>query len=351
MRAAIDRSFADPAAALPHALRTEIIYFHATESQTKLSYYFARDFSPELDVLRTHLGWVLPFDLLALVTDGRALAIPAVPVAASLATCVLFYVSSEYRHPVVPCLLLFAVSGARRAVGWLRAPLTWRTVAAGAGIALLFVATNARDPFFARLQSRRVDYLNFATLAASAGDLEEAERFARESVAIDPAWPVSRAKLAELARRRGAGPSAEDSGNPTGSSAVNSGLLDAALGMFRDGKSAEAREAFLAAAAQGGDGRATALNNAGLCSMRLERFAEAESLFLASAAADSAYASPLVHLGRLALAQGDGSNAARWARRALVLAPDDARAVRLLTRAAGGGADTRAEDEPTDAVR
>lgn len=344
-RATLAHWASHPITTLSLVLRKTQLFFHATEAQTNLSYYFARDFSPVLDVLRFHLGWVLPFALLGLVTESRRLLVPALPIAASLATCLLFYVSSEYRHPVVPSLLLFAAAGLFRALeAWRAASFSRRALLAG-GLGLLLVATNVRDSFVERLQSRRVDYLNFATLAESAGALEEAERFARESVAIDPTWPISRRKLADVLQRAGrvkdAGEEARLADALAGTTPGTAPALDDALRLFRSERFAEARDAFLALSASDAEARPTALNDAGLCAMRLGHSAEAESLFVASLAADAAYASPIVHLGRLALARGDSSAAAEWARRALALEPGDGRARRLLARATG------ARDAPT----
>jgi len=120
--------------------------------------------------------------------------------------------------------------------------------------------------------------------------------------------------------------------------------MQEALTRFQEGRFEDALAAFLALAAEGGDARATALNNAGLCAMRLSRPAEAESLLAAARRADPAYVSPVIHLGRLALAQGQRDAAARYAREALALAPGDGRAQRLLARATGTAPDAAAGD-------
>jgi Tfp pilus assembly protein PilF len=311
----------DPARALALGARKLRIWLSATESQTNLSYYFAMDWSWVLAVFRVHLGWILPLAILGLAADARRFPVVAAPIAVSLVTCLAFYVSSEYRHPIVPCLALFAVAGARR-LG-----RAWRAARAGEGalgalgwtaaLLALLVLVNVRDPFLARLESRRVDYLNFGTLAAMAGNLDEAERFLERSVTIDPAWPPSRHKLAEIRSRKG--DVAE--------------RLAVANRFFEEEKFDEARAIFLELARGGHEPVAGALNNAGLCEMRLGRSAEAESLFLAATERDSTYASPVIHLGRLALARGDSAAAARWAERALRLAPEDGRAQRLRARA------------------
>ena len=315
----------EPGAMARLALRKARLYFHATESQTNLSYYFARDFSRVLAVMRLHLGWILPFAILGLAVYARRFPLLAAPIAISLLTCVLFYMSSEYRHPVVPLLLLFAAMGGRFVHDHLRAgrPATVRAGTVALVLALL-VAVNFRDPFLARLQSRRVDYLNFATLAAAAGEHDDAERFARRSVEIDPHWAVSRLKLEEILRQKG-----------------DADTRTRALRLFEAERFEEALAVFRRLADEtrvDPSARANALNNAGLCAMRLERPAEAESLFTVARRADPTYASPVVHLGRLALALGHPDVAAAFAREALALDPADGRAQRLLARATEGGA-------------
>jgi Tfp pilus assembly protein PilF len=340
-RRTLERWVADPGAALALLGRKLRIFLNATESQTNLSYYFAMDFSPVLSVLRVHLGWILPLAILGLVTELRALWLPAIPIAVSLATCLLFYVSSEYRHPVVPCLLLFAAAGARRAVAIFRAPAPLpKRAAVALALAGLFVFVNFQDPFLARLQSKRVDYLNFGTLAAAAGRLDEAESFLRRSVAIDPSWSASRRKLAEVLARTGrvaeAGEEARRADALEGRELDGStASLLAAKRLFEAGRFEDARRIFLTLAGSGGAEGAASLNNAGLCSMRLERAAEAESLFLAAVARDPLYVSPRIHLGRLALSLGDTASAEGRALEALELAPEDGRALRLLARARG----------------
>jgi Tfp pilus assembly protein PilF len=330
----------EPAWALRLALRKLRFFASATESQTNLSYYFAMEHSPVLAVLRVHLGWILPFAALGLL-DLRRLLVPAIPVAVSLLTCVAFYVSSEYRHPVVPSLLLFAATGAVRGARVLRTGTSGAKVLVAAVLLAVLVAANWRDEFLRRLHSMRVDHYNFGTLAADAGELVEAEEFLRRSIAIDPAWVPSRSKLAEVLGKTGrVREAAEETARVAALGAGPPGgevqRLAEANRLFQAGDFAGAKAVFLAMAAQDEASAAEALNNAGLCAMNLGEAAGAESLFVASAARDPAYASPIVHLGRLALSLGDSASAERRALQALAVAPADERAQRLLRRARGG---------------
>jgi Tfp pilus assembly protein PilF len=330
----------EPGAAARLFARKARLWIAATESQTNLSYYFAMEHSPVLAVLRIHLGWILPFALIGMV-GARGLLVPAVPVVVSALTCLLFYVSSEYRHPVVPCLLLFAASGGFRIARLLRsgAP-AWKRTGAALALVALFVAVNHRDPLLRRLESRRVDHYNFGALALDAGRPGEAEEFLRRSIAIDPQWPVSRRRLADALSRLGRVREASEQaliaerlegGAPEETEAR---MLEANR-RFQGRDYEGARRLFLEMAEAGGEGAPGALNNAGLCAMNLGEAARAESLFRAAAAIAPGYASPVVHLGRLALSLGDSASAQARALEALGIAPRDERAARLLARARG----------------
>ncbi len=328
----------DPAAALRLALRKARIFFHAVESQTNLSYYFAMDHSIVLRVFRVHFGWILPFAIVGMAFEGRRLPLVLLPIAVALVTCVLFYVSSEYRHPTVPCFLLFAAIGARALARAARAGAAPAAASAALLVALLVFA-NAPDPLLDRLTTRRADNLNFATLSLESGDARGAEMLARKSIAIDPAWAPSRRKLADVLARQGrmdeAAVEARFAERLEGKEDATSEEMRRAQELFSSGRFEEARAHFLEIAARGGPVRAQALNNAALAAAEAGRPAEADSLLVAATLADSTYSSPWVHRGRLALARGDTTAARRFAERALSLAPEDARALRLLERARG----------------
>lgn len=323
-------------------LRKLRIYVHAVESQTNLSYYFVQDFSPVLRIFRANFGWILPFAVFGLAFEGRRLFVVALPILVSVATCLLFYVSSEYRHPVVPCVLLFAAIGAFDLARRLRqASVPVRTGAAVLLLALIVLA-NGPDLFLTRLTTRRVDYANFSTLALDAGNAALAERLARRSIEIDPAWPVGRRKLAEALGRLGKGSEAaaeEDAASRLeGTEPIVSIEIQEAAQLFEAGRIDEAYARFVEIAARGGAERAASLNNAALAAKKLGRDDAADSLLIASIAADPHYASPWIHRGRFGLERGDAHFAAECARRALVLAPGDPRAERLARNAAESNA-------------
>ena len=332
----------DPGRTVALALRKFRIYLNATESQTNLSYPFALGMSPLLSVFRLHFGWILPLAIVGMAFDFRRMAILSAPIGVSLITCLLFYVSSEYRHPVVPFFLLFAAAGGRvvHATFRERGVAVGRKLAIGTAVLCFLVYANYRNPFLSRLESRRVDNLNFGTLAFQAGALEEAESFLRRSIRIDPTWPPSRRKLAEVLQAQGrvreAGEEARraDLLSGVGPTTVDPRLAEANR-LFREERFGEAREAFLAIAAAGDESAASSLNNAGLCSMRLGEAERADSLFVAAAKLDPEYVSPIIHRGRLALSVGDSSAAEAFAEEALAKSPGDGRAHRLLVRSRG----------------
>lgn len=343
-RATARRWIEDPGSTARLLLRKLRIFCHATESQTNLSYYFAMDHSWVLRVARPHWGWIFPWAMLGLLCFWRRHAIVTLPILVSLATCLLFYVSSEYRHPVVPGMLFFAALGFSEVVRVFRKGSMVRRAAFTAGLVAFAGIANGPDAFLQRLTTRRVDYFNFATLALDAGDLKLAESLARHSVEIDPAWGPSRRRLAETLARQGkieeASKEASLAAKLEGEEPAVDPSMAEADGLFQSGAWEAAIARFLAIAQSRDERRPAALNNAALAAMKLGREALADSLLIQSIAADSTYASPWVHRGRFALARGDRTAAVTFAREALARSPEDARALRLLERAtstSGGG--------------
>ena len=143
---------AEPAAYGKLLVRKLFLFWRGDEIRRNLDLYFARNYSPLLQVLLWKYGLAFPFGIvsaLALLGLGRLLLSPdrKTP-AASLAllftatytaSVVLFFVTGRHRLPIVPLLLIFAAHGA---LGLARE--RGRKLALHGGIALaLLLATNA----------------------------------------------------------------------------------------------------------------------------------------------------------------------------------------------------------------
>jgi len=195
---------AEPGAYLGLLWRKFYLFWNDVESQNNLSYYLARDWVPLLRFCALDWGLVAPLALAAwgvLFRDRRE-ALLEWYATAYLLGCLLFFVSSEYRLPAVPLLLLYAGRGLlwAREQWRLRA---WRKLGALALATLLLGGgINHSDDLVRRLKSRRVDYYNFGMLYERRGEYRRAEELVRQALAIDPQFGPGLQALARLQQRR-----------------------------------------------------------------------------------------------------------------------------------------------------
>ncbi len=282
----------EPGAYLQLTWRKFALFWNEVEAQNNLSYYFAREWVPFLHLLP---GWGLlaPLGLVGFgLAWGRREVLLDLYVLAYLLGCLLFFVSSEYRLPVVPVLALWAGQGlieAHRA--WL--DRRWgRMAAAGAALVSIALGVHHRDPLVERLQSMRVDYHNFAVLYERKGDLGRARDLAQRSLAIDPGFVPAQQTLARLENRvslpGGGGNEAE----------VARGLALFGAGDFR-----AAAEVFAGLVARY-PGQGPYHNSLGLCLYRLGEYTQAEEQYLLALALDPEYAVAHYNLGLLQVASG-----------------------------------------------
>ena len=153
-------------------------------------HYIYADWSLPLRVADSvdHWGVILPLALLGFWVswpNRSKLQVVYLLMATYLASLMLFCVVARYRHPLAPFLVLFAAAalvGIRRF--WLDAPL-WR-VRAGLATALVMVVVGEW-----RLVSKptmRASMLsNMAAISQSQGQFQDAVRYCRQALQIDPA--------------------------------------------------------------------------------------------------------------------------------------------------------------------
>jgi len=320
LREGFDQITTEPAAALSTIGSKLFMWLNRVEAPTNLSFYFARDHSPVL-WLPLNFGTLAPFGLLGLLLlRGRRFAVLYAYLLAYLVTCLVFFVSSEYRLPVVPLLAVFGVQAARRLAdgwrgegGWREAGSPRRIAAVGTvGLVALFVLCNWETDGTRQLRSRRLDYLNFATAYTRLDELEKAETMLEASLAIDPDLVPAREKLAAIYRATGREAEAAE---------LSAGLsLDALL--------ARAHQALEAGDAVG-----------------------AETLYREVLALGPPDPSRIwTRLGRCAELVGDTGEAANRYRRALALRPANLRARVGLARALVGLGESEAARVELEAV-
>lgn len=301
----------DPARAAALLATKLQLFLHRVEAPTNLSFAFARDHSLPLRLLPVQFGLLAPLAVAGLtLLRRRERLLLGVYLATPLATCLLFFVSAEYRLPAAPVAAVLAVHGARGI--WARRGRLATPGGAVVGAALVagLALTHWPTALTRSLESRRLDYYNFARLYLREGRLAQAEPLLERSLAIDPRFPLARQALAGVYRETERGDQAD--------------LLMAELAL--DERLARARTALEAGDPVG-----------------------AEALYLQALALDPPDpARVLLRLGQCAAARGEHPRAIDYLRRALDLRPDLHRArVRLAESllASGDREGARAELE------
>ena len=351
-------------------------FWNRTESPTNLNFYFARDYSGLLRFLVLGFGTVAPLGLVGMYLSRRRWRehlILYLYGSVYLLTALLFYVSAEYRLPVLPVLLVFAASipaalardfRARRRpgvrLGGGRGPrpagITGGEAAvAGLLLAGLLVFCNTRDRLMTLQSVKRVDYYNFGVLYKERGDDRAAEAMLRRSLDIDPRFPPAYEALAAIEATRGndaearrlaeLGRSFARGGRESRPPAPMSGAdrdRIAAERLYFDRRYAEALTAFeslrIRYQAEGNRAQAVSMtNNIGLCRYKLGDLGTAESVFRELIAEEPGYVRAYTNLGLVLEASGRPGDAASAYRQALAVEPGNRKARRALDRLAAGG--------------
>lgn len=335
------------------AIRKLFFFWNRTRSPTNLNYHFARDHSAVLRALPLNLGLLLPLAFLGIVVtwgERRALlhvyAFGLVP----LVTCLAFFVSAEYRLPVVSALFPFAGAFLARVPALLRRRPGAGPLLVGLTATLaVAVLANWQTPLLEAQTRKRVDYLNAGTLYGQEGRFEEARAMFRRAAAIDPAFGPAYAAWAEVEHALGNDAEALRlqalaAANPVGGQFRDVGdtraphpRLEEAAARYEAGDydGAEALFRSLADAfrdaGDAGEARRMA-NNVGLCQYKRGAYEAARATFEAITAADSTYVFAYTNLARVYLALNDSAAASRCVARAAALAPANPRASRSIER-------------------
>jgi tetratricopeptide (TPR) repeat protein len=285
------------------------LFWNEVESQNNLSYYFAQEWVPFLH-LSLNWGWVAPLGLAGWAVWGRRRREGLLELygLAYLLGCLIFFVSSEYRLPLVPLLLFGAGLGLSEGKRALQAR-QWASLA-GAGLAVLVLAlwVNSTDPLVERLHSRRVDFHNFSVLYERRGEYGCAEEMARRCLEIDPDFGPARQTLARLEGRRGAQAHPDSAELVQGLSLYGAGDYRAAAGVF-------------AALISRSPDQERLHNSLGLCYYKTGQFALAEAAYQQALDLNPGYAVAWYNLGLLRLAQGQPQQTEDAFQRALALDP------------------------------
>ncbi len=279
-------------------MRKLYMFANRVEAQNNLSFYFARDFAPLL--YATFIGWWLLAPLAAsawILASARRNLLLDLYFLSYLLACLAFFVSSEYRLPVVPILALYSGRFAVECAGWIKRGQRNIALKRIALVALVAVPVNYTDALANRLTLRRVDYYNFAVLYERRGDVKRAEQMFRRSLAIDREFEPARRGLERvLVPRRELYAAASGDGVKT--------LVANALEAYADGRYQQA-EGLLEQAIEMDPENPQAHNNLGLVYYKMGAMAEAAQAFRQALARAPTYAKAQYNLGLVQMAIGD----------------------------------------------
>jgi len=173
-------------------------FFNNVESPNNVSLYGAREHSPLLKNLR-FLGFslVVPLGLLGLFVSRRKKSswIPIALILSYLAVCLIFFVSSEYRYPIV----FVAIAYSSGYFAWLGHQFVGKRESAGlisiSVLLLLVLFMNIPWKTMKTIASSRMDYFNWASVSYKKGDLPNASLLYSAVLAKDPTFKDAHLQL------------------------------------------------------------------------------------------------------------------------------------------------------------
>ena len=220
-------------------------------------------------------------------------------------------------------------------------------------LVLGIVLANRETNLTRGLASRRVDYLNFATLAEAHGDEAGALALLDQALAIDPGFAPALRRQAALARRLGLGDRAAASEAvlaalpPAPESEITLWDVDRAVSLYRGKRYAEALAVFTQLAS-GRPEDPRLLNNIGLCLYKLGRLREAEAVLRRAVVRDPHYARAIYNLGLVFEAERRFSEAEATWRAVLAEEPGNQRARERLARLEAAGAASASSENKSE---
>jgi Tfp pilus assembly protein PilF len=203
----------NPGGTLKLALLKAFYFFNSTESPTNLNYHFAREFSRILRMLAIDFGVIASLGILGIIVtlrEWRRYVFLYLYIATFFVTCLLFFVSAEYRMPAVPVFILFASAAiwwcyerVRRLVSRTRRQTDGeagggRLLMFAIGLVVLLIFTHVRTDLLEKQTLTRLDHLNYASLYQRRGDYARAIELAKQSLMIDPHYGLAHVKLYQL---------------------------------------------------------------------------------------------------------------------------------------------------------
>lgn len=176
-------------------------FFNRVEIPNNVSYYGVREYSSVLRFLGfINFGLIAPLGLVGLFITrrewgwGTSVALIGTYLLASL----LFFVSGEYRYPIVAVLIPYAAGMIVRVIHMFRNREVEKGQFALIGFLVLLLLCNVPWKTMKRLTTPKMDYFNWASVSFKDGDLPNACLLFNAAVAWDPTWKEPRLQLAQV---------------------------------------------------------------------------------------------------------------------------------------------------------
>lgn len=190
-------------------LGTKAFYFwNRAEFANNISYYFGRDISPILQYNPVGFWMLAPLGLAGLVLfwrrrGAKEAVLPVGWTIAYFAGGLIFFVSSEYRLPVVLPLLLGASFFLVAFIDYLREKKTEAALRLVIIPLVILPLVNFRTTFIANGENSRMDWFNIANTLLKSDNAKAATLRFEKALAVDPYFEEGMLRLAEAYYRSG----------------------------------------------------------------------------------------------------------------------------------------------------
>ncbi len=182
-------------------LRKIVYFFNRVESPNNVSFYGVREYSKILQGIGfINFGWIAPLGLIGLFLARREDGwwFPAMLVLAYLIASLLFFVSGEYRYPIMGILIGYGAGMITRTVNKLRQKEIETAQFAMISLLILLMICNIPWKVMKSLSSPKMDYFNWASVSFEQGDLTNAVLLFTATIAWDPTWREPHLQLAQV---------------------------------------------------------------------------------------------------------------------------------------------------------
>lgn len=176
-------------------------FLNRTEAPNNVSFYGTKEYSRILNSLSfLNFGLLAPLGIVGLFLARKETgwSISTALVAGYFLANILFFVSGEYRYPVVFVLFAYGAGAIIRTFSRLKERKIDSAQQAMIGILFFLMLCNIPWKTMKTITSPRMDYFNWGSVSFARGDLANASLLFTASLAWDPTWVEAHIQLAQV---------------------------------------------------------------------------------------------------------------------------------------------------------